>query len=220
MCGRFTLYKTGREIAAPFGLAEEPQAAPRYNIAPTQQVLVVRREDGRRTAARLRWGMATPWGPPGAPLINARSETVMKKPTFRQSFSARRCLVPADGFYEWKAVGREKQPFYFTVNGGSLFAIAGIWEPRPGEAGAVALLTTEANEVVGVVHNRMPVILPPAAWEAWLEPAAAPEALLPLLCPYTAGEMAARAVSKAVNTARNDGPECIEPAGPAQARLF
>ncbi len=213
MCGRFTLIKTGKEVAAFFGLGDAPEWTPRYNVAPTQAVLAVRLSAGVRSAVPMRWGLATPWGPPGKPLINARAETVTQKPTFRQAFESRRCLVAADGFYEWLTEGREKRPHHFTLRGGGPFAIAALWEAWPGAAGATALLTCAANDLVRPCHDRMPAILPPEAWGDWLDPHSTQAGLLSLLRPYPAEAMAALAVGKAVGSPRNDGPACIEPAG-------
>jgi len=224
MCGRFTLIKTGAELASLFGLGQPPEWGPRYNIAPTQGVLAVRLAGGVRSASLMRWGLVPPWATGnGPPLINARAETVKDRPAFRDAFKRRRCLLPADGFYEWQADGREKRPHYFTLTGGGAFAVAGLWEPRgvrPDEAGSVALLTTDANELVRPCHDRMPVILPPEAWGEWLAPGPATPGLLGLLVPFTAGRMAARAVGKAVGSPRSEGPQCIEAAGPAQMALF
>lgn len=205
MCGRFTIYHTGREIAARFHLPEVPELQPRYNVAPTQQILTIRK-DG---VTSLRWGLRVPWS--AGPLTNARSETVATKPAFRAAFRERRCLVPADGFFEWKTEGKHKQPCYFTVNDGALFAIAAIWQDD-----CVALLTTEANGVVGPVHDRMPVILPPEALERWLT---STDSLAELLIPY-AGRMNVRMVGSTVGNARNEGPRCIEELTAVQKSLF
>jgi putative SOS response-associated peptidase YedK len=151
-------------------------------------------------------------------LTNARADGVATKPSFRSAFKKRRCLVPATGFYEWKAEGKKKFPHSFTVAGG-LFAMAGLWEGRHAGADAesTCLITTEANEVVGAVHDRMPVILPREAWAAWLNPATEAGALQELLVPYPAAEMSCRQVSDVVNSSRNEGPACVEP---APASLF
>jgi putative SOS response-associated peptidase YedK len=153
-------------------------------------------------------------------LTNARSETVATKPAFRTAFKKRRCLVPADGFIEWKADGRKKLPHLFTVQDGGLFAIAGLWESweRDGQRAETAcFLTTEANGVVSPAHDRMPLILPREAWPAWLNPATDLGLLQDLLRPYPANEMEALPVSDVVNNARNKGPQCLEPAGQATA---
>ncbi len=222
MCGRFTLLPSGKDIASLFALDDVPDWTPRYNIAPTQKVLAVLNKSPRR-ASLMRWGLVPVWASDkGPPLINARAETAAEKPTFRDALKKRRCLVPADGFYEWKADGREKTPHHFTLAGGGLFAIAGVWEPRglmPEEAGSVALLTTAANELVAPCHDRMPVILPPEAWAAWLGEAT-PDAVAAMLRPFPAEAMSTLAVGKAVGSVRSEGPACVEAAGPSQLSLF
>ena len=216
MCGRFTLTTPGEVLAEAFGLDEPPTLAPRYNIAPTQPVAAVRREaDGRRRLVLLGWGLVPPIPrESGRPLINARAETAASLPSFRDAFRARRCLVPADGFYEWKAGGPRKQPFHVRLSDGRPFAFAGLWEPRArgpegNTAGSCALLTTEPNALMRDIHDRMPVILPPEGYARWLDPALRPADLAPLLRPYHAGAMEARAVGAFVNNARNEGPECV-----------
>ena len=185
----------------------------------TQAVAVVRRAAERpgRELAWLRWGLVPAWAKDpamGARLINARAETAAEKPAFRAAMRARRCLVVADGFYEWQRTGRAKQPHFFQLRGGRPFAFAGLWEAwrRPDNAPleTCTLLTTEANELVRPIHDRMPVILPRTAYDAWLDPAvASPDTLAPLLAPYPSGEMEARAVSPFVNSPTHDSPECI-----------
>ena len=224
MCGRFTLAREAVEVAEAFGLAEVPELFPRYNVAPTQPVFVVRLAEGRRAGSLLRWGLLPPWAASpkdGPPLINARSETVAEKPAFRSAFEKRRCLVPADGFFEWKGEGSKKVPHYFTAGG--LFAMAGLWESWRGQSGvieSVAVLTTEANELVRNFHERMPVILPPTAYGAWLDAGTGPDALLGMLRPFPASLMGVRAVSGVVGSVRNEGPACVAPPGPAQTLLF
>jgi putative SOS response-associated peptidase YedK len=208
MCGRYLLLALDPDaFARHYGLdgLNEPALAPRYNIAPTQQVAVVREDRGRRLAL-LRWGLVEPWTK--APLINARSETAFDKPAFRSAMLRRRCLVPASGFYEWKAAGKVRQPHLFQLRDGGLTAFAGIWD---GEA--VAVLTTAANDLVRPLHDRMPVILAPDAYGRWLDPASQDaEALRPLLAAYPADGMTASPVGSFVNNARHEGPECMSPA--------
>jgi putative SOS response-associated peptidase YedK len=208
MCGRYLLLALDPEaFARHYGLdgQAEPALAPRYNIAPTQQVAVVRSDAGRRLAM-LRWGLVAPWTK--APLINARSETVFEKSAFRAAMLRRRCLVPTSGFYEWKDVGKSKQPYLFQLRDGGLTAFAGIWD---GEA--VTVLTTAANDLVSPLHDRMPVILPSEDYGRWLEPALQDaEALRPMLTAYPAEEMTVLPVGPRVNNARNEGPECMAPA--------
>jgi putative SOS response-associated peptidase YedK len=228
MCGRYTLIKPAAEVAAHFDAADPPLLDARYNIAPTQKVFVIRQRGESRVCSLARWGLVPPWAKllnDGPPLINARAETVTEKPTFRSAFKRRRCLVPADGFYEWKAEGSKKLPHYFTLAEGQLFAFAGIWERWDGgEAGiveSVATLTTEPNELVRPVHNRMPVILPAEVVPLWLDPRQEDvKALAGLLGPYPASVMSVRLVGHAVGNVRSEGPQCIKPAGPVQAVLF
>ncbi len=219
MCGRFTLTATPEALAALFDLPDAPALPPRYNIAPTQPVAVVRTapHDGRRELALVRWGLIPSWAKDpsiGSRLINARAETVAEKPSFRSAFKRRRCLVPASGFYEWRAEGGRKQPYYIYAADGAPLAIAGLWEHWEGPEGDVVesctLLTTEANDLVRPIHDRMPVFLPPAAFADWLDPDIdQPGPLLALLAPYPAAAMAAHAVSPLVNAVRNDGPACV-----------
>lgn len=223
MCGRYTLISQAVEIAEAFAV-DVPSWEARYNIAPTQSVLAVRLGDTGRVCSLLRWGMVPRWAASlsGPPLINARSETVDHLPAFRSAFIKRRCLVPADGFFEWKAERKTKRPHHFTLKGG-LFAFAGLWERWEGEQGvveSVAILTTEANDLVRPCHDRMPVILPAEARDLWLEPRADTTALRALLRPYPPSEMAVREVSRAVGSPGNEGPQCLAPAGPIQANLF
>lgn len=217
MCGRFTLTAPGEEVAEAFGLDEVPALSPRYNIAPTQPLLVVHlaSPEGPRRAAWLRWGLV-PAGAiePGRPLINARAETAWEKPSFREAFARRRCLVPADGFYEWAPEGGRKQPYLFRRSDGRPFAFAGLWEPasEADRPGTCVLLTTEPNELARRIHDRMPVILDPADHARWLDPRlSAPAALRPLLRPYPAGPMTAHRVSGAVNDPAHDAPDCVSP---------
>jgi putative SOS response-associated peptidase YedK len=233
MCARYSLTLSVDEIGRLFGVPELPNLAPRYNIAPTQTAPVVRRGvAGKRELALLRWGLVPSWardGKPATALINARAETVAEKPSFRAAFKARRCLVPADGFYEWHTLGRAKQPYRIGLAGGGLFAMAGLWErwePRqPGE-GAIesfTIIVTDANQRVAAVQDRMPVILAPGDHEAWLSGDA--DAARALLKPYPSEAMTLVAVSSRVNNVRNDDALCIEPVAPraepqAEARLL
>jgi putative SOS response-associated peptidase YedK len=219
MCGRFSLTAAPEWVAEHFGLTEVPALQPRYNIAPTQDVAVVRVGEGGRRLDEIRWGLLPASMPdPGAPLINARSETVMERPSFRPAFLARRCLVPADGFFEWKRVNGRKQPIYFMLRDHEPFAFAGLWESWTASDGnpveSCTILTTEPNPLVRPVHDRMPVILAAAGHEPWLASESDPEKdLLPLLRPYPPDAMQAYPVSPVVNSAEPDSPECIEPQG-------
>jgi putative SOS response-associated peptidase YedK len=224
VCGRYTLKTSRRKIEAQFAVEELPLLEPRYNLGPTQDGLVVRPKDapGTRTAALLRWGLIPGWtrAAGSAPLlINARAETVATKPAFRDAFKRRRCLVVADGFYEWSRTVSRKQALHFTCNHGEPFAMAGLWErwhptgARPDDVmETYAIITTTANDVLAPHHDRMPVILDPEFYDDWLNPLLThPEPLERLLRPYPAMRMMARAVNPRVNNIRHDDPACLEP---------
>lgn len=221
MCGRFTLLAPGETVAELFQLSEAPALAPRYNIAPTQPVAAVRvnPDIGERELTHLHWGLIPRWAKDpsiGSRMINARSETAAEKPSFRVAFKYRRCLVPADGFYEWQKLNGGKQPVRIQMQNGLPFGIAGLWEhwqsPDGSEIESCTLLTTEPNELLQSVHNRMPVILAPQDFDLWLDPGAQhPGEVQPLLRPYPAEEMTFYAVSTHVNNPRNEDPRCIEP---------
>ena len=227
MCGRFTLTDPDQDLTVQFNLPEIPDLKPRYNIAPTQPVAAVRvAEDAAsadggvaRELVQLRWGLIPFWAKDpaiGARMINARSETAAEKPAFRAAFKRRRCLVIADGFYEWQKQNGGKQPFFIHLEDGRPFAFAGLWEHWEGADGSVVesctLLTTVPNDLLRPLHNRMPVILLPGDYELWLDPEVQqPDLLKPLLGPYLAGEMEAYPVSRWVNKPQNDDPRCIEP---------
>lgn len=219
MCGRYTLTTSGEQVAQQFDLKEAPELAPRYNIAPTQPVAAVRSGDDGRELVLLRWGLIPPWAKDlsiGARMINARAETVAEKPAFRSAMKQRRCLILADGFYEWRTQGNGKQPFYFRVESGRPFAFAGLWEHWRGPDGQIiqscTILTTEANELVRDLHDRMPVILRPEDYERWLDPGLRDAgAVEDLLAPYPAEAMETYPVSKAVNRVSNEGAALIAP---------
>jgi putative SOS response-associated peptidase YedK len=216
MCGRFLLFSDASTLAGLFDLAGFPELAPRYNIAPTQPVAAVRSGAAGRECVQLRWGLVPSWSRDlkQAP-INARSETAADKPLFRAALRRRRCLIPANGFYEWLALAGEKrkQPYCFRPGDERPWAFAGLWERWEGPDGSVescAILTTEANELVRPVHERMPVILPQQHWSAWLGPQAQDAAaVVPLLRPYPSDAMRAYPVGPLVSNPRNDGPECL-----------
>jgi putative SOS response-associated peptidase YedK len=218
MCGRFTLRASSKDITDFFGidLPAGPDPVPRYNIAPTQSVLIVQEGAGGRAAAWARWGLIPSWATDqkiGNRLANARGDTIASKPSFRSAYRKRRCLVPADGFYEWQAVGKKKQPYLFQLRTGGLFALAGLWENwRRDEVEVLTftLITTDANDVVRPVHDRMPVILQPNEYNRWLHADGA-GAVADLLAPFPAEQMTATAVSTTVNNARFDGPACVVP---------
>jgi len=221
MCGRFTLFTPASRLAEVFLPGEAVTLAPRYNIAPSQPVLTVRTSPatGRREFATPRWGLVPSWAKDasiGNRLINARAETVSEKPAFRRAFRERRCLVPADGFYEWKQEEKGKRPFFIRMRGADPFAFAGLWERWEGITGEAVetcvILTTAPNELLGALHDRMPLILPPEAYGPWLDPAVrSPEALSPLLKPFPADAMEAYPVGRSVNNPRTDDPSCIRP---------
>lgn len=221
MCGRFTLRTSPRELVEIFQLLHALDDSPRYNIAPTQPVLAIRQVGKLREPSRLRWGLIPSWAKDarsGPPLINARAETLVGKPTFRTAFCKRRCLIPADGFYEWKkGDGKTRQPFYIRMANDRPFAFAGLWESwNQGDLPAVescTIITTAANSRLAELHDRMPVILQEEDYDRWLDPTLKECAgLEPLLVPYPPEEMTFHAVSPFVNSPRNDGPACLEPA--------
>ena len=221
MCGRFTLTKPIPVLAELFLFPETGEQEPRYNIAPTQAVAAIRAPGGpdRRELAFFRWGLIPSWADDpaiGNRLINARAETAAQKPAFRSAFRQRRCLVLADGFYEWQRLGTKKQPYYFRMRDGQPFAFAGLWERWEDEGKPLetcTLLTTEANAVLRPIHERMPVILEPSSYNRWLDPACQQVDLLqPLLRPYRSEDMIGYPVSPLVNNPRNENPKCVEPA--------
>jgi putative SOS response-associated peptidase YedK len=219
MCGRFSQRSPSKKIAEKFEVEDVPPLFERYNVSPAQAVLAVRQGAGGREAVFLKWGLVPRWAKDpliGNKLINARSETVAEKPSFREAFSRRRCLVPAEGFYEWsRQGGGRKQPLYFHMKDGEPFAIAGLWERWEGEDGPLetcTLLTTTANELLAPHHDRMPMILRPGDYDVWLDAGVrSTEQLKPLLRPYPHEEMSAYAVSHLVNNPSNEGPRCVEP---------
>ncbi len=224
MCGRYsnlTPPEAMRRIyETVMGL---PNVPPGYNCAPTQSLPVVRLGPQGRELVLMRWGLVPAWsaGPEQMKIstINARAETVADKPTFRAAFRSRRCLVPADGFYEWKTEGKRKRPYRFTLTDGRPFAFAGLWERWLGKTGetldSFTIIVTNANPLVKPIHDRMPVILPPESWGPWLDPANPVPG--DMLTPYLAEDMTATAVSPRVNSVRNNDPGCLEP---EQPRLF
>lgn len=227
MCGRYTLKTPRDQILERFHIARDllPQdLLGRYNIAPSQLVAAVRiGSGGVRELVPLRWGLVPPWAKEektGYSMINARAESVATKPAFRDAFRRRRCLIPADGFYEWqlRPGSKLKQPWYFQLKDGEPFAFAGLWErwePRSGRAGepveSCTILVTDANELVHPIHDRMPVILDPVGCETWLDPGYDSSALQALLKPYPAHAMTAWKVGTRVNNPRNDDLACLEP---------
>lgn len=220
MCGRYVLATSGEAVQAAFGLSERPALTPRYNIAPSQAVpaVLVPAAGAGPVLTDLRWGLLPGWARGEAAArrpINARSETVAGRPMFRQAFRRRRCLLPADGWYEWEATATGRQPWFLHDRGGALLAFAGLWETATGPDGqplhTCAILTTEAGADVAHVHDRMPVLLrTPQSRALWLDPAVdSPGTLLPLLAPAAAGTLAAHRVSRRVNNPRHDDALCV-----------
>ena len=218
MCGRYTLSTPAGRLAEEFQLDDGAvDLTPSYNVAPTQEVAAVLEEDGKRRLEMLRWGLVPSWADDpeiGARMINARSETAPQKPSFRRAFRSMRCLIPADGFYEWKREQGGKQPYYFRMEDGRPFAFAGLWESweKGGLLLSCAILTTKANSVLEGIHDRMPVILPPGSYDAWLDPDADREQLIDLMIPYPGDDLETYPVSRFVNSPRNNDERCIEPA--------
>ena len=219
MCGRFTLTTDLEDLAERFSFqAANLSVKPHYNIAPSQQVLTVIGGDERHVGL-LRWGLIPSWAKDSAignRMINARAETVAEKPSFRRALQKRRCLVLADGFYEWKAEGKKKTPMYIALTDHQPFGFAGLWETWKSPEGetihSCTIITTTPNTLMESIHTRMPVILPRDAEAAWLDRSLEdPARLLPFLIPYAADTMDAYAVSPEVNSPRNDSPACIEP---------
>jgi putative SOS response-associated peptidase YedK len=220
MCGRFTLTAPRQALKSLFPLFDLPDVPPSYNVAPTQAVLAVRVPHGQDKAepALLKWGLVPGWADDpaiGYRLINARAETAAERPSFRSAFRRRRCLVLADGFYEWRKAGGKKQPYLFRLAGGEPFAFAGLWEhwQRDGKViDSCALLTTDPNELVKPLHDRMPVMLSPAVFDLWLDAKVekGPD-LHALLRPYPAKAMAAYPVSLRVNSPKNNDAGCLAP---------
>jgi putative SOS response-associated peptidase YedK len=207
MCGRFTLKTAPRVKLAGLQSFDLPFEA-RYNIAPTQEVLVVADFGHGPELTKLVWGLIPARSTDGKIFINARSETIDTKPSFAESFRRRRCLVLADGFFEWKHSGRAKQPYYIHLHDQSTFAFAGIWDSR-GSQKSCAIVTTTANKAMEPIHQRMPVILPPEAYRIWLDPRTDVASLRELLVPYPEAMMSSHPVSTAVNSTQNDSAELV-----------
>lgn len=230
MCGRFTLTSSPEELARRFGLEGPLELSPRYNIAPGQDVLAVRVRDDARRADSLRWGLVPPWAKDpsvGYRMINARVETAASKPAFRDALRERRCLVPADGFYEWADRGGFKQPYYIAAADGLPLGFAGLWERWRDPDGALlescSLLTTDAAPPLRDLHDRMPIVVAPERYADWLDPA--PREVAALLAQVRAEALAVfefHPVSTRVNSADLDDPACIAvaPEPPRQESLF
>lgn len=217
MCGRYTLSQPG-DLLEQLDVTNPEKLDPRYNIAPTQDAPVVRAGRSGRELAHLRWGLVPGWAKDesiGNKMINARSETAAEKPSFKNALKKRRCLVLTDGFYEWKKVGKAKQPYHIRFPDGRPFVFAGLWERWTRGAEPLetfTILTTDANDTVSELHHRMPVILGTEAIEPWLDPKVEDlEMLSSLLEPWAGAELEMVAVSRAVNNPSNERPEVLEP---------
>jgi putative SOS response-associated peptidase YedK len=228
MCGRFTLRTPERDLVEIFQLVRSMELIPRYNIAPTQSVAAVRETSTGREMVPMQWGLIPRWATDrriGARMINARSETAATTPAFRTSFRNRRCLIPADGFYEWqKTAGRAKQPYFIGLRDERPFAFAGLWErwkdPESAEIESCTILTTDTNDLLRELHDRMPVILNAEDYDRWLSPTTTdPQELLGLLVPYPPERMQFWAIGTVVNSARNETPDCMRPRDTVK-RLF
>ena len=227
MCGRYLLKAPAHALRRAFGFVEQPNLMPRYNIAPTQDVAVIRERrepKGERTLQLLRWGLIPSWAEDmkgGAKLINARAEGISERPSFREAFQKRRCLVPADGFYEWRTEGKLKQPYLIQRRDRAPFAFAGLWErwiprtqpPEPAYIDSFTIVTTEANALLRPLHARMPVILAPEDYARWFDRATSEAELKALLKPAPEDVLAYVPVSPRVNAAQPDDAGLIEPAG-------
>ena len=222
MCGRFALNVSAEDLSRLFGIAPEgvPDLGPRFNIAPTQPVLAIRQPaEGPRAADLLRWGLVPGWARDpgmGSRMINARAESAADRPAFRAALRRRRCIVPASGFYEWRAEGGGKQPYFIHRPQGELLAIAGLWERWRAQDGedldTCALLTTAANPDVSALHDRMPVLLQPGDFERWLDPTLSdPQLLADLLQPAAIGSLVWHPVGRRVNRAGEEGPDLVHP---------
>ncbi len=221
MCGRYTQRATPEAVAKQFKLKKPPPLfIPNYNVAPSEQVLAIRREaeSGEREGVLLRWGLIPWWAKDtkiGNHCINAKAETVHEKPAFRSAFKKRRCLIVADGFYEWKMLAGRKQPMWIGRKDNAPFAFAGLWEYWKAESAeaieSCTIITTEPTSLMSEIHNRMPVILPASAYDSWLDPASPDTALRELLAAPVQEELYSYPVSKMVNSPKNNRPELLEP---------
>lgn len=220
MCGRFAFFSPAEAVVRLFGVVRAVELAPRYNIAPTQWVPAVRADaDGARALVMLRWGLLPSWAKDPAManrMINARAETVAEKPAYRAAFRQRRCLVLADGWYEWQAAAGGKQPWFIRRRDGEPFGMAGLWERWQPPDGAepvetCTIVTTAATPGLAAIHDRMPVVIGAAARAAWLDPRTGAGDLQPLLQANVDAEWTAQPVSRRVNNARSEGPDLLEP---------
>ena len=219
MCGRYASSRRAADLLTHFGAGQAPteELAPSWNVAPTDPVHVVLQRDDVRQLRVVRWGLVPSWAKDpkiGARMINARSETLADKPAFRSAYARRRCLVPADGYYEWQAVGARKQPWFLSARTGDPLAMAGLYEvwrgPDDVRLWTCTVITTDAADDTGQIHDRTPLLVPRPAWDRWLDPAV-PDPGPDLLVAATAGVLDAWPVAPAVGNVRNDGPELVRP---------
>jgi len=218
MCGRFTLKQPPRRInIINFDDFDLPTLPPRYNIAPTQDVLTVVERENSREARMLQWGLIPFWSKEPKGIINARVETIAEKASFNESFQKRRCLIFADGFYEWERSGKISQPYYFQLKDGEPFAFAGVWDKWRANDRVItscAIITTKANKLLSTIHTRMPVILPPELYDFWLNEDSREPELKEILMPFPASEMTSHAVSYDVNDVKNEGEHLLRQVEP------
>jgi putative SOS response-associated peptidase YedK len=221
MCGRFVLEHSPEQLMKVYRLTSMPDLSPRYNIAPSQQIAVVRQQkSGDRELSFLQWGLIPSWSKDSATgykMINARSETVHEKPSFKQAFHARRCIIPASGFYEWQKAGKEKIPHYIRLRDGDIMSLAGLWErwksPEGEDLETCTILTTAANSLLKKLHDRMPVILHRAEFDIWLDRDIDDVSrLTEVFHPYPSDQLEEDVVTTDVNSLKNDSPDCIIPA--------
>jgi len=217
MCGRIIIIVKSKNLKVHYGVDNEISLTPRYNVSPSQQHPIVRNgESGRRELTTMRWGLVPFWAKDlkvGYKMINARAETLLEKPAYKMPFQARRCLVPASGFYEWQRMEKAKQPYLIRLKDEELMSFAGIWEKwqlkeQDAAVESFSIITTGANKLMAPIHDRMPVIVDPADYDSWL--GGTTEEAHELLRPFDAKRMEAYAVSTLVNSPKNDVPECIE----------
>ena len=218
MCGRYAVITNPEALRALFRYFEQPNFPPRYNMAPTQPVPIVRVVEGKRQFALVRWGLIPPWvkDPRAFSLLfNARGESVNEKPAFKNAMKRRRCLFPADGFYEWKREGDRRRPYFVRLKSGTPMAFAGLWEswmgPNGEEMETAAIVTTAASRSIAHIHDRMPVIVAPEAFDFWLDPNVDARTAAAVIAPAPDAALEAYEVSSAVNRTANDSPDLLEP---------
>jgi len=227
MCARYRLARKKEILAEIFDVGTDVDWVPRYNVAPGQDVGVIRQDATQpiRSFSLMRWGLVPRWAKDpkvGYKMVNARAETVSQKPAFREPLQSRRCLIPADGFYEWAKQGKAKVPFCFALANHTIFAFAGIWDrwqnPQGAQLQTCSIITTSANPLVSGIHDRMPVILERTSYDLWLDPGFRKvEPLLDLLAPYRAECMRNWRVGSRVNSVQNDDAACVEEFSPAES---